>query len=45
MAFRGGYLVFREPGVLNRTQFGKLVEQVKALDVEELKTQAAAATP
>ncbi len=45
MAFRGGYLVFREPGVLNRTQLGKLVEQVKALDVEELKAQAAAATP
>ncbi len=42
MAFRGGYLVFREPGVLNRTQFNKLVEQVKALDIEQLKADAAA---
>ena len=43
MAFRGGYLVYREAGALNSSQFEKLIEQVKALDVEELKAEAAKA--
>ncbi len=42
MAFRAGYLVFREAGVLNRRQLDGLIEQVKALDVEKLKAQVAA---
>ncbi len=41
MAFRDGYLVYREAGALNRSQFTQLVEQVKALDMEKLKAEAA----
>ncbi len=40
MAFRDGYLVFRQPGALNKSGFEGLVEQVKALDMEKLKTEA-----
>lgn len=43
MAFRGGYLVFRESGVLNKKQLVSVLEQVKALDIEELKAEVAAA--
>lgn len=43
MAFRDGYLVYREAGALNKTQFEKLVEQVKDLDMEKLKAEAEAA--
>jgi thioredoxin 1 len=43
MAFRDGYLVYREAGALNKNQFGQLVDQVKALDMEKLKAEAAAA--
>ena len=43
MAFRSGYLVFREAGVLSKGQLAGVIEQVKALDVEELKAQVAAA--
>lgn len=43
MAFREGYLVYREAGALNRSQFTQLVEQVKGLDMEKLKAEAAAA--
>lgn len=43
MAFRGGYLVFREAGALNRSQLESVIDQVKALDLEELKAHAAAA--
>lgn len=43
MAFRDGYLVYREAGALNKNQFGQLVDQVKALDMEQLKAEAAAA--
>lgn len=43
MAFRSGYLVFREAGVLSKGQLKSVIEQVQALDVEELKAQAAAA--
>ncbi len=43
MAFRGGYLVFRESGVLNRKQLDSVIEQVRELDLEALKAEAAAA--
>lgn len=43
MAFRDGYLVYREAGALNKNQFGQLVEQVKGLDMEKLKEEAQAA--
>ncbi|MDQ7991163.1 MAG: thioredoxin [Propionicimonas sp.] len=43
MAFRGGYLVFREAGVLNKKQLESVIEQVKALDLDELKAEVAAA--
>ena len=42
MAFRAGYLVFREAGVLNKSQLKSVIEQVKGLDVEQLKAQVAA---
>lgn len=41
MAFRDGMLVFRQAGLLNAAQVDKLVEQIKALDMDELKKQAA----
>lgn len=40
MAFRAGYLVFRQPGVLNKQQLESLIEQVKALDIQELRAAA-----
>lgn len=43
MAFRDGYLVYREAGALNKSQFESLVTQVKALDMEKLKAEAEAA--
>ncbi len=44
MAFRGGYLVYREAGAMSAPQFEELVKAVKDLDIEKLKEQAAAAT-
>lgn len=41
MGFRNGYLVYREAGALNAKQLDSLIEQIKALDPEELKKQAA----
>jgi thioredoxin len=43
MAFRDGYLVYREAGALNKSQFEKLVQQVKDLDMEKLKAESKAA--
>ena len=40
MAFRDGYLVYREAGALNKSQFEHLVQQVKALDMAKLKAEA-----
>ncbi|MFT3860532.1 thioredoxin [Micropruina sp.] len=40
MAFRGGYLVYREAGAMSGPQFDELVKAVKALDIEKLKEQA-----
>lgn len=41
MAFRSGTLVFRQSGLLNGKQLDSLVEQLKGLDVEALKKDAA----
>ena len=43
MAFRDGYLVYREAGALNKSQFERLVQQVEELDMEKLKAEAEAA--
>ncbi len=43
MAFRGGYLVYREAGAMSGPQFEELVQAVKGLDIEKLKEQAATA--
>ena len=40
MAFRGGYLVYREAGAMSGPQFEELVKADKALDIEKLKEQA-----
>ncbi|MES9096236.1 thioredoxin [Cutibacterium acnes] len=42
MAFRAGYLVFRQAGLLQGRQLDELIEKVKEIDVEDLKKQAAA---
>jgi len=42
MAFRAGYLVFRQSGLLQGRQLDGLIEKVKEIDVEDLKKQAAA---
>ena len=41
MAFRAGHLVYREAGALSAKQLDQLLDQVKALDADELKKQAA----
>ncbi len=43
MAFRGGVLVYREAGAMNASGFGQLVEAVRALDVTDVRRQAALA--
>ena len=43
MAFRGGVLVYREAGAMNASGFGQLVEAVRALDVADVRRQAALA--
>ncbi|WP_336712202.1 thioredoxin [Arthrobacter sp. USHLN218] len=42
MAFREKVLVFSQPGALNPTQFGELVDAVKGLDMKEVHAQIAA---
>lgn len=42
MAFKDGTLVFRQAGMLNGKQLDSLIDQVKELDVEKLKAEAAA---
>lgn len=44
MAFRDGYLVYREAGALRKNQFESLIQQVKGLDMEKLKAEAEAAS-
>lgn len=41
MGFRAGHLVYRDSGALSAKQLEGLIEQIKALDLEELKKQAA----
>ena len=41
MAFRDGILVFRQAGALPKAQFESLVEQVKGLDMDAVRTQIA----
>lgn len=40
MGFRAGKLVFRQSGLLNGKQLDSVIEQIKALDPEELKGDA-----
>ena len=42
MAFREKVLVFSQPGALNSSQFGQLVDAVKGLDMQEVHAQVAA---
>lgn len=42
MAFRDGVLVFRQSGLLNGGQLDNLIEQIKGLDMEQVKKEAAA---
>lgn len=41
MAFRDGIMVFREAGAMPPAAFEDLVQQVKALDMEDVKRQVA----
>ena len=42
MAFKGGTLVFAQPGALPAPALGELIGAVRALDVEKAKAEAAA---
>ncbi len=42
MAFREGQLVFAQPGALPQPAFEQLVQQVKDLDMEQVRAQMAA---
>ena len=41
MAFRDGYLVFREAGALGKGAFDNLVQQVRDLDMDQLAAEVA----
>ena len=41
MAFRDGYLVFRQAGALGKGAFENLVQQVRELDMDKLKAEVA----
>jgi len=41
MAFREGILVFNQPGALQGSQLAKVVEAVKALDMDDVRKQIA----
>ncbi|MBN9105610.1 MAG: thioredoxin [Propionibacteriaceae bacterium] len=41
MAFRDGYLVFRQAGALGKGAFENLIQQVRDLDMDKLKAEAA----
>jgi thioredoxin 1 len=43
MAFRDGYLVFREAGALSGPQFERVIAAVKELDMEAVKANTPAA--
>lgn len=42
MGFRDGYLVFREAGVLNKRQLEGVLQQVRELDMDELRAEVEA---
>ena len=42
MVFRDGIMVYREAGALPESAFNDLVEQVKALDMDEVRRQVEA---
>ena len=42
MAFRDGILVFRHPGALRPADLENLIEQVEALDMDDVRAQIAA---
>jgi thioredoxin 1 len=42
MGFRDGYLVFREAGVLNKRQLEGVIQQVRELDMDQLRAEVAA---
>jgi thioredoxin 1 len=43
MAFRDGILLYKEAGALPKEALGQLVEQVKALDMDDVRRQVAEA--
>lgn len=43
MAFRDGILLYREAGALPKEALGQLVDQVKALDMDDVRRQVAEA--
>ena len=43
MAFRDGYLLFAQPGALNQAALASLVDQVQALDMEDVRAKIQAA--
>jgi thioredoxin len=45
MAFRDGILVYSQPGALPAPVFADLIAQIRALDMEEVRRELAAATP
>lgn len=42
MAFRDGYLVYREAGAMNAAGFNQLIQAVRDIDMEALKAEAEA---
>jgi thioredoxin 1 len=43
MAFRDGILVFAQPGALPASALAEVIRQVRGLDMDEVRTQVAAA--
>lgn len=43
MAFRDGILLYANPGALSGTQLGELVEKVRAVDMDQVREEIAAA--
>jgi thioredoxin 1 len=42
MAFRGGVLVFAQPGMLTAAQLALLVDEIRKIDMDDLRAQLAA---
>ncbi len=43
MVFRDGYLVFSQPGALNKAKLSELIDGVQALDMDKVREQVASA--